>query len=231
MATQYANGKIVTSGLVLALDAADRNSYVSGSTVWNDVSGNGYSGSLVNGPSFDSANGGSIVFDGSNDYIGGISNPTITNQLTMNVWCNMDPSNIISPSIASAIIGREFSYRIIMFNESISFAVRTSNNFWYTPGTFVDGIIQNNAWFNASAIYDGTQILLYVNGTLVGTGGSPISGNILTGGSGNFSIMGNIAVNLTYGKGLVSSVQMYNRALLASEVLQNYNAQKSRFNL
>ena len=55
MAVQYANGKIVTNGLVLALNAADRNSYVSGSTTWYDLSGN-YSGSLVNSPAFDSTN-------------------------------------------------------------------------------------------------------------------------------------------------------------------------------
>ena len=59
---------IVTNGLVLALDAANRRSYISGSFVWNDISGNRNSGSLINGPTFDSANGGSIVFDGTNDY-------------------------------------------------------------------------------------------------------------------------------------------------------------------
>jgi len=52
MALQYANGKIVTSGLILALDASDRNSYVSGSTTWTDVSGNGWGGSLIGSASF-----------------------------------------------------------------------------------------------------------------------------------------------------------------------------------
>ena len=69
MATQYAFGKIVTNGLVLALDAADRNSYVSGSTTWNDLSGNAYNGTLTNVPTYSIANGGNITFDGSNDYI------------------------------------------------------------------------------------------------------------------------------------------------------------------
>jgi hypothetical protein len=227
----YTGPNISDNGLVLCLDAANVKSYVSGSTVWKNLTRSGNNGTLINGPTFDFSNLGSIVFDGVDDYIGGISNPTITNQLTMNVWCNMDTSNIISPYIASAILGREFSYRIIMINEGISFAVRTANNFWYTPGTFVDGIVQSNTWFNASAIYDGTQTLLYINGALVGTGGSPISGNILTGGSGNFSIMGNIAVNLAYGKGLVSTAQIYNRALSSEEILQNYEGLKSRYGL
>ena len=58
---------VVTNGLILHLDAGNRLSYTSGSTVWNDLSGNNNSGSLTNGPTFNSANQGSIVFDGSND--------------------------------------------------------------------------------------------------------------------------------------------------------------------
>ena len=60
--------RIVTSGLVLALDAADRNSYPGSGTTWTDLSGNANNGTLTNGPTFNSANGGSIVFDGTNDF-------------------------------------------------------------------------------------------------------------------------------------------------------------------
>ena len=75
MATQYAFGKIVTNGLVLALDAANPKSYVSGSTTWRDLSGNNNSGSLVNGPTYSSDSGGSIVLDGVDD---GVTVPTKT---------------------------------------------------------------------------------------------------------------------------------------------------------
>ena len=61
--------KIITDGLVLYLDAANPYSYVSGSTVWNDISRGGNNGTLINGPTFSSANNGSIVFDGTNDYV------------------------------------------------------------------------------------------------------------------------------------------------------------------
>ena len=63
-------GNIVTNGLVLYLDAANYQSYISGSTTWYDLSGNNNSGSLVNGPTYSSTNAGSIVFDGTNDYVG-----------------------------------------------------------------------------------------------------------------------------------------------------------------
>lgn len=65
----YRGPHIVTDGLVLALDAANPTSYPGSGTTWRDLSGNNNSGSLVNGPTFNSVNGGSIVFDGSNDYV------------------------------------------------------------------------------------------------------------------------------------------------------------------
>ena len=69
MATQYAFGKIVTNGLVLALDAADRNSYVSGSAIWFDLSGNNLTGSLINTPTYSSLNSGNFIFNGTNQQI------------------------------------------------------------------------------------------------------------------------------------------------------------------
>ena len=69
MSTLSGGPNIVTNGLVLSLDAANPKSYVSGSTTWNDISRGGNNGTLINGPTFNSANGGSIVFDGVNDFI------------------------------------------------------------------------------------------------------------------------------------------------------------------
>ena len=63
------NPNIVTDGLVLCLDAANKRSYPGTGTTWTDRSANGNNGTLTNGPTFDSANGGSIVFDGTNDYV------------------------------------------------------------------------------------------------------------------------------------------------------------------
>ena len=61
--------KIITDGLVLALDAGNTKSYPGSGTVWTDLSGNNNTGTLTNGPTFNAANGGSIVFDGTNDYV------------------------------------------------------------------------------------------------------------------------------------------------------------------
>jgi hypothetical protein len=79
--------KIITEGLVLYLDAANTRSYVSGSTTWNDISRSGNNGTLINGPTFNSGNGGSIVFDGVNDYVA-LGNNFQNGPLTILTWIN-----------------------------------------------------------------------------------------------------------------------------------------------
>jgi hypothetical protein len=79
---------IVRSGLALALDAADKNSYRGTGTTWKDLSGNAYNGTLTNGPTFSNINGGTIVFDGTNDYVSIPSNSNFNNgnNITVEAW-------------------------------------------------------------------------------------------------------------------------------------------------
>lgn len=65
----YTGPNIVTDGLVLYLDAANTKSYPGSGTTWNDLSGNGNNGTLINGYIFNSIGNGNLVFDGSNDYV------------------------------------------------------------------------------------------------------------------------------------------------------------------
>jgi hypothetical protein len=110
MAGIAGNPSIVTSGLVLYLDAANRKSYVSGSGVWRDLSGNNRTGTLTNSPGFSYANGGFIVFDGTNDYVSinqTLSTPfTITSFVryndqskSLNTLMNTNPHNVLAISI------------------------------------------------------------------------------------------------------------------------------------
>jgi hypothetical protein len=84
--------KIVTDGLVLYLDAANTRSYPGTGTTWSDLSRGGNNGSLINGPTFNSANGGSIVFDGSNDYVdcGNIDDIKNASQVSISIWTYID---------------------------------------------------------------------------------------------------------------------------------------------
>jgi hypothetical protein len=222
MATQYANGKIVTNGLVLALDAADRNSYPGSGTTWNDMSGNGNNGTLVNGPTFSNN---SIVFDGGDDRVD-ISHNSLynfTTGLTISCWYK-------------TTVGLD-SYITTKSNDSFYLCVGPSGTTVNKMSFFLNGTtggwLQSTAnantgnWTHVSVTWIGGVSYIYLNGVLDISGSRP--GTLQTGTS---------TVNLAYRtdgnkylNGSISNFQMHNRALSAQEVLQNYNAQKSRFNL
>ena len=88
--TYIATNKVVQSGLVLNLDAGASTSYPGSGTTWTDLSGNGNTAALVNGPTYSSANGGSIVFDGVNDYA---ITSTITSYKSLNMWVYLNSNN------------------------------------------------------------------------------------------------------------------------------------------
>ena len=226
MATQYAFGKIITDGVVLCLDAADRNSYISGSSTWRDVAGSN-NGTLTNGPTFSSSNGGSIVFDGVDDNVQ-ISNSTSTNiigsGITVSVWVKFsNVGNYKTIFVKDNPTLNSSGYQVYISNtERSRWGITTSNGFNYMFGT----VLSTNTWYNILGKYDGTTNYLYENGVLVNS--QSCTGNIVD--SSNFSIyMGRYrGEELT---GNISITQIYNRSLSASEVLQNYSAQKSRFGL
>lgn len=88
--------KIVTDGLVLYLDAANTKSYVSGSTIWNDLSRNNFNGSLINTPTFNSQNSGSILFDGVDEYVNlGVVDIGITRDFTISFWANITKNGVV----------------------------------------------------------------------------------------------------------------------------------------
>lgn len=70
--------RAVTNGLILSLDAANTRSYPGSGTVWTDLSRSGINGTLTNGPTFNTANGGNIVLDGTDDYVNCSNSSTIS---------------------------------------------------------------------------------------------------------------------------------------------------------
>jgi hypothetical protein len=213
----FGNGpRIVTSGLILSLDAGDKNSYPGSGTIWNDLSGNNNSGSLINGPTFNSANGGSIVFDGVNDYVSGnIQNATT---YTINVWAyNLSNTTIggsvistaISPPSPSTFIQIGGDYNPWQFNFSVSNVKATINQ-----------------WVMLTAIQTATTQQLYINGV-------PVINTISNIATTNLGTTYNIGrrTDGVYLNTYVAILQIYNRVFSTTEILQNYNAQKSRFGL
>jgi hypothetical protein len=217
----FSNGQldIVRDGLVLWLDAGDRTSYPGGGTTWRDLSLGGNNGTLNNGPNFSSANGGSIVFDGVDDFILVNNGLYVLTGGTLNIWVKRISGN-------GSLIG---SYGGSGAQRSPTFYTTNTNIGWEFGNLTAQntGIpFTTNKWFNLSLTYDNNyNVIIYIDGnpamsqTAQNPGG--FWNQLTIGRYGNF---GNSFFN-----GNIPIVQIYNRALSASEVLQNYNATKDRF--
>jgi hypothetical protein len=244
MATFKNTPSIVTNGLVLCLDAANRISYVSGSTTWNDLSGFNNSGSLVNGPTFNSGNGGYIICDGVNDYIEVLDNPSLdfgSGSFTVEYWFRklatttgfdniwgpnkwntgaIPGTNEWSLTIGNGITGNNNIYEFAIESGSTSYSIASSDQ------------LLLNTWYQLVGQRDGATLKTYLNGSL--TLNSTLSGMTTLTSVNNVGRnlrINNSAVNNFYTNADNAIVRIYNKALSADEVLQNYNATKSRFNL
>jgi hypothetical protein len=245
MATQYAFGKIVTDGLVLCLDAADRNSYVSGSTTWSNVAGVN-NGTLVNGPTFNTGSGGSIVFDGVNDYanFGNTFNYDVSTPFSLACWFKTNNNESNSPLTISgkAIINSPYTGYQLGLNICTGTAGDRGKFGLAIVNTTVT-IMQrqtvlaynDNIWHYGVATYDGSStragMLIYIDGQVASVtdfNSSSITGTMSN--AANFEVGARDGINQPF-PGSIATIQIHSRALTAQEVLQNYNAQKSRFGL
>ena len=227
---------IVTDGLVLALDAGNTKSYPGSGTTWYDKVG-GYNASITNGPTFSTNNNGHLTFDGTNDYATSatVSYPsTWTDPFSLEVWFKVDTGlTWYNQGSGTCIVGRgSYGGSIGLFRGStdnqVAFWVRTGSNIFDPRGTVVRDKFQHLV-----GVWDGVDTArLYINGVFTSNETSTnISG---TPDSGGYRVMGNIAFggnNGLYGAGDLAIMKVYSKALSASEVLQNYNAAKSRFGL
>jgi len=228
MATQYAFGKIVTDGLVLALNAADPNSYPGSGTTWRDMSGNGNNGTLTNGPTFNSGNGGSIVFDGVDDYVSSFTS-SISPVGTKTILCFIYLTTTLRAGICGtrSLSGGGFGFT----TNRISAGDLT---YYHTGGSLIEtaASLTNNTWIQVGIVYNATAATaaLYKNGNQIGSTSTGFSAEGATSYNG---IIGNEqeAPSSQFFNGRIANMQIYNRALSATEITQNYNAIKTRFGL
>jgi len=236
MGAQHGYGQIVTDGLVLYLNAADSQSYPGTGTTWFDLSGNGNDGTLTNGPTFDSGNKGSIVFDGVNDRI---TTPILydtwhTHNWTLDAWLKYD-------NVQSDDAFFEMSRVSTSGNWGLNTVTRAGNLYFYWVGTSGAGHvlssseISNGNLFNISITFNapgGTpsqsdlynNTTTYINGQLV---------SHIAAGSASITSAGQLTIGgvLYPFQGNIYSFKYYERVVSPQEILQNYNATKSRFNL
>jgi hypothetical protein len=222
---------IVRSGLVLNLDAASRRSYPGSGTTWNDVSGLNNNGTLINGPTFSSANGGSIVFDGTNDYVDTVtaSSGSATSSYTFSTWFN--PATTTSLSLQRGVDGLGNGWSLLAGSDSNLYRVGVVTTLPTVVGSIVSSTFQVmiNQWVNVTGVWNaGVSLSLYINGSL--NNSSNITGTSLRTSTVGWTL-GRLTTTGFTPQLSVASAQVYNRVLSPSEVLQNYNAQKSRFGL
>lgn len=220
------NAPIVTDGLVFYVDAGNGNSYPGSGTTWSDLIGSN-DGTLTNGPTYSSDNGGGIVFDGSDDYVsineGGLSFPNDSADFTCEVVVRLD--DIITQQSFfqqedSGGTGRSWIFlRNNSGNHAISSYLGSSDLLLTSLGVpLVDTVYQLHIKYESGVLHIGYNGAWYQSSTRSidenCTGGFRIG----SGKSAGFKVDGNIYY-----------VRVYNKALSASEILQNYNALKNRF--
>ena len=222
---------LVTSSLMLHLDASNATSYPGTGVTWTDISGNGKSVTLTNGPTYSSANGGYIAFDGSNDYAittTSLYNPTTyPNESVFVWWYPTAAGNIISElGQATPNTGWHDSNIEISSGGLISFSI------WH--GSLTNRVTSSaqsfNTWYNLGFVYSGTTLTAYINGESIGTTTFTRQTNSVL----FYAIAAQDSTSMgtnAYAAGRCGAFYNYNRALTATEVTQNFNALRGRFGL
>jgi hypothetical protein len=222
----FYNPRIVTNGLVLALDAGNAKSYPGSGTTWNDLSGNGNNGTLVNGVGYLGDNLGSLVFDGVNDFVDGVHNTqiNITGDITIECWFRV--SNTRSDWVR--IFGKGDST-----NRTVGLWYNQQNSvFLYqrygstNMSAQYNSTVSLNTWYHMVGTSSGSSHILYLNTIQRATSSS---GTTFASSTDPYKVgYGNIHA---YHIGNVSNCKTYNRALTAQEIQQNFNATRSRFSI
>lgn len=229
---------IVTSGLVLNLDAGDLASYPGIGTTWTDLSGNGNNGTLVNGPTYTSANGGSIIFDGTNDYVNCGNGASInfgTGNMTASVWFKR--SNLVtggrvytkggfnSDTITTTLSG--FGCRVDTSNAIQGVSPVNQSRISGFPNTAASTI---GEWMNAVMVLErNVNIRTFKNATQIGTNTTLVTGSLS--GTSPLLLGASTTSATSLFAGEIANFTLYDRALTNDEVLQNFNALRSRYGL
>jgi len=239
MATNY-SPKIVTDGLVLCLDAADKVSYPGSGTTWSDLSPNGNNGTLTNGPTWTGGTSGYFDFDGSNEYAVIADNAALRlTTFTFSAWVIADDVTDVGGDYLTLYDDRETDSS----GNGFFLGIYDGDQAWFTAASSAGGILHRlgggavggysggtvtpGEWYHIVFTIDEPNDTsnLYENGVLIGS--NTCDGYTASTAS---KMIGKQAYGDTrYWDGKVSTVLINDRALSAKEILQNFNAQRSRF--
>jgi hypothetical protein len=226
---------IVRDGLVLHLDAANTKSYPGSGTTWTDLSGNGNNGTLTNGVGYNSDNKGALSFDGINDYVIVPDNSTLDMETAWSIesWCRREGGPPAGQTLVKIISKWENYFLALDFTNGADIygCVGTGNgHICLAGGAERNNELPLNTWAHLIATYSESSGVarIYYNGTQIESwsASSTASNNnplcIGTGGS---------AAQDQYFNGKISACRVYNRALTAAEVRQNFESTRSRYGI
>ena len=229
MAQEY-GPKVVTDGLVLCLDAADKVSYPGSGATWYDLSGNGNDGT-INGATYSNNE---FSFDGTNDHVVTTTNvlPNSTD-ITIDQWILFDSSIVYGGPFGYGKIGGIATFGFLLHSTGASglYALvsdGTTQSQAVSIGGLVDQTIYNLTWI----IRENGLVTIYKNGVYNNQGGSRVPQF-----DSSFFIIYGLDVRYSNGSsgrnwpGSIYCTRVYNRTLTTSEVLQNFNAHRSRFSI
>ena len=214
---------IVTSGLVLCVDAGNPRSYPGSGTQWNDATSSGFNFTLTNGPTYSSSNLGSFTFDGVNDFANAANNTALDTQTpTVEVWVKTNATTqngfwfekgSVNSQYALFQEGTQIQWRMGPLGDCISYP--TANT------------MTANVWYQVVATRVSGSQFLYINGVSVASGTQ--TGTLSTNSSGMY--IGSYNSGGYFYNGALSICRVYNRVLSAAEVLQNFNAARGRYGI
>lgn len=221
-----AGPSVITSGLVFSLDAGNPRSYPGSGTSWFNASGSSYTGTLTNGPTYTSGVNGYFTFDGVNDYVA-ISGSTTLSEATFSIWLTRN--------------GNQASYAGMLFSRGTSTTglnyYSNTNKLGYTWNdsgstyNFDSGLtISNGAWCMCVVTVTATTAILY----LCQSSGITTATNTLAHASTTLDSIKLAWDNVDASRimnGNIAQASIYNRALTAAEITQNFNARSGRYGL
>ena len=232
---------IVTNGLVLALDAANPKSYPGTGSTWTDLSGLGNSATLTS-ITYDANNNGSLLFNADADtaVIPHSSSLNFNSVFTVTAWIKV---NSFNTSLIYNVLSKKSQYNNTQPGWSCQYDYRTTGVLQYrnnngsvlndsTPTANVNNtaiLNQTTTWVNSVWVISSTNVTFYLNGIASGIStatytATDTSNSIYIGKTVGSVGDGSLLMNL-------SNVSIYNRALSAAEVAQNFNALRGRYGL
>ena len=227
--TDFYGRGIVRDGLILDLDAGKTDSYSGSGTTWYDLSSSGNNGTLTDGPTYNSANGGSLVFSSASYNYVDIFGSTTVSEATFSVWLKRNGSQGSYAGILFTRGGSSFSVSGLDFNNMNN----TLGYHWNDdPGSydFDSGLTPpDGVWCMCVVTVTSTVAKFYLcqsSGITTATNTLGHSSTTLDGLK-----LGWDGEYPRYMDGNIAVAQIYNRALSAAEVSQNFNALKGRFGL